>query len=323
MRFVLLPLTAFCLSISLIAQQAPATPPSQAPVYRSGASIVALNVTVFDGSRPVSGLCREDFQVYEDGVAQQVTFFESHSVPMDIILLLDTSSSMGDKMETVHRAARGFMKVMRPEDRGAVVAFADSVNIVQPLSFDLKAIEDAIEGTRAQGSTSLHNAIYIALKQFGRAAKSDGDVRRQAIAVLSDGEDTASVISFEDVLAQARKSGVNIYTIGLQSVAAQMRAAYDKGRYSPSDYALKSLAQETGAEAFFPKNVTELKSVYDNIANEISSQYSIGYSPSNPTADGRFRRIVVRVPTNPALKPRARSGYTADAPRRVGVLQPR
>jgi len=242
---------------------------------------------------------------------------------MDIILLLDTSSSMGDKMETVHRAARGFMKIMRPEDRGAVVAFADSVNIVQPLSFDLQAIEEAIESTRAQGSTSLHNAIYIALKQFGRAAKSDGDVRRQAIAVLSDGEDTASVVSFDDVLALARKSGVNIYTIGLQSVAAQLRAAYDRGRYSPGDYALKSLAQETGAESFFPKNVNELKSVYDNIASELSSQYSIGYSPSNSIADGRFRRIVVRVSSNPALKPRARAGYMADAPPRAGVLQPR
>ena len=228
MRFVLLvvPSTAIALSMSLAAQQVPSATSNQAPVFRSGASMVALNVTVFDGARPVSGLCREDFQIFEDGVAQQVTFFESRSVPMDIILLLDTSSSMGDKMETVHRAARGFMKMMRPEDRGAVVAFADSVNIVQPLSFDLQAIEEAIESTRAQGSTSLHNAIYIALKQFGRAAKSDGDVRRQAIAVLSDGEDTASVVSFDDVLALARKSGVNIYTIGLQSVAAQLRAAY-------------------------------------------------------------------------------------------------
>jgi Ca-activated chloride channel homolog len=325
MRSVLLvvPSTAIALSISLAAQQVPSATSSQAPIFRSGASMVALNVTVFDGARPVSGLGRGDFQIYEDGVAQQVTFFESRSVPMDIILLLDTSSSMGDKMETVHRAARGFMKMMRPEDRGAVVAFADSVNIVQPLSFDLQAIEEAIESTRAQGSTSLHNAIYIALKQFGRAAKSDGDVRRQAIAVLSDGDDTASVVSFDDVLALARKSGVNIYTIGLQSVAAQLRAAYDRGRYSPGDYALKSLAQETGAESFFPKNVNELKSVYDNIASEISSQYSIGYSPSNSIADGRFRRIVVRVSTNPALKPRARSGYMADAPRRAGVLQPR
>lgn len=281
--------------------------------------MVALNVTVLDGTRLVGGLCREDFQVFEDGVQQQVTFFESRSVPMDIILLLDTSSSMGDKMDTVHRAARGFMKILRPEDRGAVVAFADSVNVVQPLSYDVRAIEAAIEGTQAQGSTSLHNAIYIALKQFGRAAKSDGDVRRQAIAVLSDGEDTASLLSFDDVLALARKTGMNIYTIGLQSVSAQLRARDPGGNFSSqSDYSLKALAQETGAKSYFPKNVTELKSVYDSIASELSSQYSIGYSPSNPLPDGRFRRIAVRVSTNPALKPRARSGYTADAPVRSG-----
>jgi Ca-activated chloride channel homolog len=316
---VLLPAVAVALSISLAARQDPPPSALQTPVFRSGASMVALNVTVLDGTRLVGGLCREDFQVFEDGVQQQVTFFESRSVPMDIILLLDTSSSMGDKMDTVHRAARGFMKILRPEDRGAVVAFADSVNVVQPLSYDVRAIEAAIEGTQAQGSTSLHNAIYIALKQFGRAAKSDGDVRRQAIAVLSDGEDTASLLSFDDVLALARKTGMNIYTIGLQSVSAQLRARDPGGNFSSqSDYSLKALAQETGAKSYFPKNVTELKSVYDSIASELSSQYSIGYSPSNPLPDGRFRRIAVRVSTNPALKPRARSGYTADAPVRSG-----
>src|SRR5215212_5379429 len=100
MRLLLAPAIVFVSSIALAAQQ-PAPPVStQTPIFRSGASMVALNVTVFDGARLVSGLCREDFEVYEDGVAQQVTFFESRSVPMDIILLLDTSSSMADKMET-------------------------------------------------------------------------------------------------------------------------------------------------------------------------------------------------------------------------------
>src|SRR5215203_2989688 len=324
MPFFLTPVIAIALPIALATQQqTPAISPPT-PVFRSGASMVALNVTVFDGAKLVSGLCREDFEIFEDGVAQQVIFFESRSVPMDIILLLDTSSSMADKMETVHRAARGFMKMLRPGDRGAVVAFADSVSIVQPLSSDLKALEDGIESTHAQGSTSLHNAIYIALKQFGRAARADGEVRRQTIAVLSDGEDTASVVSFDDVLAVARKSGVNIYTIGLQSVSAQLRARDEGGRHSsPSDYAMKSLAQETGAQSFFPKNVNDLKSVYDSIASEISSQYSIGYAPKNPLADGRFRRITVRVASNPALKSRARSGYTADAPARTGAVQQR
>jgi Ca-activated chloride channel homolog len=317
---VLLPAVAVALSISLAAaqQDAPLSP-AQTPVFRSGASLVALNVTVLDGTKLVGGLGRDDFQVFEDGKPQQVTFFESRSVPMDIILLLDTSSSMVDKMDLVHRAARGFMKMLRPEDRGAVVAFADSVDIVQPLSSDMKAIEDAIEGTRAQGSTSLHNAIYVALKQFGRGAAFTGDVRRQAIAVLSDGQDTKSLVSFDDVMALARKTGVNVYTIGLQSPSTSRSTGDDRHVLSEGDYALKSLAHETGAQWFFPKSANELKSVYDSIANELSAQYSIGYSPSNPLADGRFRRIAVRVATNPALKLRARSGYTAEAPARPGT----
>jgi Ca-activated chloride channel family protein len=315
MRVMLLPAVVVVLSMAVYAQQDPGSTAAQTPVFRSGASMVALNVTVSDGRKPVSGLSRDDFEVYEDGVRQQVNFFESRSVPMDLILLLDTSSSMSDKMETVHRAARGFMKMIRPEDRGAVVAFADSVSIVQPLSSDGKALETAIEGTTARGSTSLRNAIYVALKEFGRPAQSSGDVRRQAFAVLSDGEDTKSLISFEDVMALARKSGVNIYTIGLQSQTASAAAA----RFvSDADYALKSLAQETGAQSFFPKSVTELKGVYDDIAGELSSQYSIGYSPSNTRADGRFRRIMVRVASNPGFRPRARAGYTADAPPRSG-----
>ena len=315
MRLAWLPAVYLVLAISLYAEQGHAPTAAQTPVFRSNASMVALNVTVLNGRKLVSGLSRDDFEVYEDGIRQNVDFFESRSVPMDLILLLDTSSSMADKMETVHRAARGFMKMIRPEDRGAVVAFADTVSILQPLSSDGKALEAAIEGTTAHGSTSLHNAIYVALKEFGRPAQSQGEVRRQAIAVLSDGEDTKSLISFDDVVALARKSGVNIYTIGLQS---QTTSAASARFVSDADYALKSLAQETGAQSFFPKSVTELKGVYDDIAVELSAQYSIGYSPTNTRADGRFRRIMVRVASNPGFRPRARLGYTADAPARGG-----
>src|SRR6185436_21151406 len=108
-----------------------------------------------------------------------------------------------------------------------------------------------------RGATSLHNALYISLKQFGRGARQDGDVRRQAIAVLSDGEDTSSLVSFDDVLELARKSGVSIYPIVLQSRYAATRAA-SQGQhrfYSEAEYSMRSLAQETGAQAYFPTQV--------------------------------------------------------------------
>ena len=320
-RFMFQPFLLLALCGSLQARQDPQPDPSQPARFRSGASMVAVNVTVVDGRRLVGGLNRSDFEIYEDGVQQQVQFFESRSVPLDVILLLDTSSSMSDKMEVVHQAARGFMKMLRPGDRGAVVAFADSVNVVQGLTTDTAAIESAINSVQAKGSTSLRNAVYIALKQFGRGAQDTGEVRRQAIAVLSDGEDTASLVSFEDVMALARKTGVTIYTIGLRS--QNYPAGLDRRSFSDADYSLKMLSQETGAQAFFPANVQQLKFAYDAIAGELSAQYSIGYSPSNSRNDGRYRRIVVRVPTNPSFRPRTRGGYTADAPRTsAGFLQP-
>ena len=306
---------------TLFAQQ-PDTP--QAPVFRSGTNMVALNVTVTDGKKHyVTGLTQGDFAVFEDGVQQQVRFFEASEVPVDLIVLIDTSSSMRDKMDTVHEAAIGFLQTMRGSDRGAVVAFNDGVEVVQGLTSDRAALEQAVRSTDAKGSTSLHNALYIALKQFGKSAQAATDLRRQAIAVLSDGEDTSSLISFDDVLAIARKSGVSIYTIGLRSKYASKDAGPATSRYfSTADFSMKSLAQETGAQSFFPAHVSDLKDVYAAIAEELASQYSMAYTPANARPDGRYRRIVVRVANRPDLRPRTRSGYTPEAERAISALRP-
>jgi Ca-activated chloride channel homolog len=294
------------------------TPGPEPGMFRSVANLVPLNVTVMDHDRKfVKGLTAADFTVLEDGVEQQVKFFDSTKVPLDLIILLDTSSSMSDKMDVVHEAAIGFLRTLRPGDRGAVVGFADGVDVLQELTEDRASLEQAVNRTTARGATSLHNALYIALKQFGRGRQQDGDVRRQAIAVLSDGEDTSSLVTFDDVLGVARKSGVGIYPISLQSKNAASRLASTGGRrfLSESEYSMRLLAQETGAQAFFPMQIFELKNIYGEIAQELSNQYSLAYAPTNARADGRFRKIVVRVATRPELKLRTRTGYTADAAR--------
>ena len=306
-------------------QAAPSQPapnqPSQGTVFRAGASLVALNVTVSDGKRLVPGLAQNDFAVYEDGVLQHVQFFESTEVPIDLIILIDTSASMSDKMDVVHEAATGFLKTLRARDRGAVVTFGDNVNISQPLTPDHAALEQAVRQAQAHGSTALNNALYVAIKQFARSAQQSGEIRRQAIAVLSDGEDTSSVIGFDDVLAMARKSGINIYTICLQNKYSVSKAESTRRFFSESDYAMKSLAQETGALSYFPQTVQELKGIYASISDELSNQYSIGYSPSNWRPDGRFRRIVVKVNAHPEFQPRARQGYTAETPHTTQSFQ--
>jgi Ca-activated chloride channel family protein len=165
----------------------------------------------------------------------------------------------------------------------------------------------------ATGSTSLNDAVYIALKQFGHATQARNDIRRQAIALLSDGQDTSSLIALSDVVEVARRVGVAIYAIGLQSEHGSRRTADESVHFTEAARALKTLARETGAQAFFPSNVHQLKDVYGAIARELEAQYSLGYTPTNAHADGRFRRVIVRVPTNPSFRPRTRLGYMAQA----------
>lgn len=320
---------ALAVAGALVAQTSAQSPQQQqqpAPTFRSGTSLVALNVIVTDPKQQyASGLRAEDFEIYEDGVKQQVEFFATSEVPLDLILLIDSSSSMTDKVGAVHKAAAGFIATMRTGDRAAVVSFADGVQVLQPLTSDPELVRQAIDRTQAKGATALHNAIYVALKEFGRRANGGPDVRRQAIAVLSDGEDTSSLITFDDVLEMAKRSGVAIYTIALKSDLT--RGSQQTRRYfSQSDFAMKQLASETGAMPFFPNSVGELKHVYDAIATELASQYSIGYVPRNVRDDGRYRRVIVRVANHPELKPRTRTGYfpaAADTLARSGDSGPR
>jgi Ca-activated chloride channel family protein len=313
-RFFAALATAFVLAWAGAGAQAidrPAAVP-QLPTFHSAASLVSLNVTVTDGGKFVSGLQLSDFVIYEDGVKQDVQFFESSAVPVDLIVLIDTSSSMSDRMDVVHEAATGFLNTLRPVDRGAVVTFADAVDVRQPLTSDRAQLAAAIRGTRAHGSTALYNAVYIALKQFGQTASGSAQVRRQAIVVLSDGEDTSSLIGLQDVMAVARRTGVNIYTVSLQSKQPSVHLAGPAGRrFDSAEDAMKTMARETGALAFFP-DAAQLNRVYTTIAAEVANQYSIGYVPANVHTDGGFRHVIVQIITRPGLYPRTRTGYTAD-----------
>jgi Ca-activated chloride channel homolog len=283
------------------------------PVFRAGVDLVALNVVVTDPQqRFVSGLTASDFAVFEDGVQQDVSFFAAAMVPLDLALLLDTSASMQDKMETMREAALGFLATLRPGDRTAVLEIKDRVDIAYALGDNFDAANQAVRATVARGGTSLYNGLYLAIKEMVKQRKANGDVRRQAIAVLSDGEDTASLVGYDDVMDLAKQSGITIYTITLKSPFALKQASLSGRRYfSQSEFAMKSLAQETGARAFFPNDIRELAGVYGSIALELANQYAIGYSSKNPRRDGAFRRVIVRVAERPDARARTRSGYLA------------
>ncbi len=199
-----------------------------------------------------------------------------------------------------------------------VVDIKDATKIMQGLTGDVALAATAIRATSARGGTALFNGLYLTLKELVKERRNNGDVRRQAIVVLSDGDDTASLVSFDDVMDVAKQAGISIYTITLRSKHL-MQAASQSGRryFSQSEFAMKSLAQETGARSFFPAEIGELAGVYGSIAEELSTQYAIGYTSKNPKRDGQFRRVIVQVAEQPAVRTRTRSGYTAPRAERV------
>jgi Ca-activated chloride channel family protein len=241
-------------------------------------------------------------------VPQRLSFFSATAVPMDLALLLDTSASMIDKMAVVHEAATGFVSSAKPGDRVTIVDIKDGVRVLHPLDEDLEGARAAIRTTTARGGTALYNGLYMTLKEMVKLRRGNGEIRRQAILVLSDGDDTASLVDFDDVMDVARQSGVAIYTITLKT-ALQRLLAYGKNTVS-GEFAMRTLAQETGARAFFPGAAAELAGVYGVIADELASQYALGYESTNLVRDGKYRRVTVRV-TQPEVRTRARMGYVA------------
>jgi Ca-activated chloride channel family protein len=271
---------------------------------------VSLNVTVSENgsSRYVTDLEQQDFQVYEDGVLQEVTFFNKTNLPVALGLLLDTSASMETKLPLAQEAAIGFAKKLRPQDLAEVIDFDSRVLILQTFTSKASDLEQAIRKTSAGGSTSMYNAIYIALKDLKKIVASNVDeIRRQSIIVLSDGEDTSSLLPFEEVLDLAKRSETAIYAIGLRS--NELGASSNKG-FKEAEFVLRQLSQETGGRVFFPTAASELAGIYGQISDELSSQYTVGYTSRNAKRDGAWRRVVVRVNRSNAV-PRTKQGYFA------------
>ena len=294
-------LLAACLSVALAAQQQQPQPPK----LRSGIELVSLNVSVTEAAgKYVTDLNQEDFEVFEDGAKQTISFFSRKQQPIALAVLLDTSNSMEEKLATAQEAAVGFAKRLQTDDVAEVIDFSSQVRILQGFTNDASALEKAIRSTNADGSTALYNAIYISLKELRKIhARTEDEIRRQAIVVLSDGDDTSSLLPYEEVLDLAKRSETAIYTIGL-------REQRDGGRpsFKEAEYVLKQLAQETGGRSFFPTSVHELPKIYEQISQELSTLYSVAYSSKNSLRNGAWRRIVVRM-AKPGLIARTRLGY--------------
>ena len=297
LTFVVVLLSVVGLIVGLSAQQ---------PSFRAGVDIVSLNVTVTDAAAHyITDLEGADFLVFEDGIKQNVTFFSRRQSPIALSLLLDSSASMEEHLPVLQTAATNFVHKLKSNDIAQVIDFDSRVEIRQGFTGNQGELDTAISQLAAGGSTSLHNAIYIALKELRKVrAVNEEDVRRQALIVFSDGEDTSSLVSFDEVLDLAKRSETSIYTIALRGADVQAKG------FREAEFVMRTLAQETGGRAFFPSKIDDLNGVYTQIADELASQYTLGYTSANPRRDGAWRRVVVQV-SRPNVTPRTKKGYYA------------
>jgi len=172
--------------------QAQTPPPRRPPTFEAGIEIINLNVSVTDTrNRYVTDLDAKDFAVFEDGIRQELSLFTHENLPISLVLMIDTSASMDEKLPVAQAAAIKFTKTLRAQDLAQVVQFNDRTTVLQDFTSDHEALETAIHKTEASGPTALHNALYVSLKDLGKQKKV-GELRRRAVVLLSDGEDTAS-----------------------------------------------------------------------------------------------------------------------------------
>ena len=275
------------------------------PTFAMGVEVVSLNLVVTDaGGHQVAGLNPADITLLEDGVAQPISLFAQEEWPIRLQVMLDASGSMGMTLPVAKRAATRLLRTLRPGDEAEVAQFSRSLTVLQESTGDMEALERAIGAVAPDGDTALYNALYVALKDQARHRNAD-EMQRRAIVVLSDGEDTASMVDDEQLLDLARRAGVVIYSIGLLTPPSA-------GHPAPTvpTFILTALARETGGRAYFPRSLAELDGAYDRIASELRTLYGVGYVPLNPSADGRWRRIAIRTRLSNLLV-RHRSGYYA------------
>lgn len=246
-------------------------------------NLVELYTAVVDrNGRLVPSLTESDFEVYEDGRQQELVKFELvRNLPLTVGISIDTSGSMVEAITEAKRAAIAFLEnVVDRGDRTFAVAFSNRATLLMPPTDDVEAVEGELEGLRAMGFTALHDAIVTSLYYF-RGVRG-----QRALVLLSDGDDTSSSIDFREALEYARRSGVAIYSVGLE-VGRFNLAVRNK---------LKSLAEETGGRFFFISKAEELEGVYEEIENELRSRYLLAYNSDQREGEaGEFREVEVEV----------------------------
>jgi Ca-activated chloride channel family protein len=272
--------------------------------------LVLINATVSDSQgRLVTGLARENFQLWEDKIEQKLDYLSSEDSPLSIGLIFDSTGSMSDKISAARDAAVTFLKTGNPEDEYFLVTFSQDARLTDNFTTDISRLQNRLIFSPAKGMTPLFDAVYMGLDKM----KSAGHKRR-ALLLITDGEDNHSRYSFGDIKEFIREQDVQLFAIGIVNPFGEL----SRGRTGRA--IIEDLTQITGGRAFFPDSVYELENICSKIAVELRNQYVLGYHSTNDVKDGKWRKIRLKV--NPpkgisGLSFRGKSGYYAEGSQTV------
>ncbi len=283
--------------------------PSSDLSIRVDTTLVLIPVTVTDGShRFVLGLEKKDFSVSEDGVSQKIAQFSGEDAPLSVGLLVDTSGSMGSKIDTSRRAVSEFLKTMNAQDEAFLIEFSDRARVVVPFTQHAEDVESQLASADAQGLTALLDAVELGLREMKKSKNP-----RKALLIISDGGDNNSKYKPDQIENLVREADVQVYSMGVfeQFPFIGLSAAELSG-----PRLLAEISEQTGGRVFPAREFSALPTIAKRIGIELRNQYVLAYSPSNQQHNGKFRKVQVGVSSPPGLSglnARWRLGYYAPA----------
>jgi VWFA-related protein len=278
-------------------------------ILRTEVDEVELYCTVLEGNRLVPDLKKDNFEVLEDGVKQNLISFQHTDLPVSIALVVDNSGSRARKRPSVNKSAMDLIEASNPQDEAFVVNFSDEAILDQDFTSDVNKLRAGLTHLESRGGTALHDAVVASADKLAAEAKHP----KQVLILITDGDDNASTLSLEQTIHRVQQlSGPVIYTIGLFGGETGQREDREERRTDrEARRELEMLSNETGGEAFFPKNIEQVDQIAAEVARDIRNQYTLGYHSTKPSTVPGFRHVDVTAKAKGMgkLNVRTRTGY--------------
>ena len=276
-----------CTALLLLAAQAATSPQT---TFRSGVEVVELDVSVTRNNAPVAGLAAQDFALTDNGVAQDVTSVTLEHLPLSVTMVLDTSQSVaGDRLHHLVQAGEGLTNALHSEDRAALITFSHAVDLRVPMTRDMKTIRTALGAMAGNGATSLRDAVHLALQL------QPHDLTRPLVLLFTDGHDTTSWLTEDDTIDSARRAGVVVHVVRVES-----------------DVVLDRLVEATGGRMWSANSDRDLHELFTRALDEMRARYLLSFTPRGVKKAG-WHELKVKLKTGRA-DIAARPGYVSGSP---------